>query len=115
MLATVQQATSIPPIQIGESADTLNTNENWKNIINLRPEFNTYCTKYINILEQFQAAWDGHLQQINTGPHRVELSSPEGRPIHVVPYHADQEAREAEKEEIDRMLAIQVDEPAQTV
>lgn len=44
----------------------------------------------------------------------VGLYSPEGKPIHAIPYSAGSKAREAEGEERDKMLAVKVIEAAQT-
>lgn len=58
--------------------------------------------------------WNGYPGQINTATHKAELSSPEGRPIHVIQYRAGPKAREVEKEEADKMLMMKVIEPVQT-
>lgn len=60
------------------------------------------------MLEQFQVKGDGLLVQIKTTSHTVELSSPKARLVRVVPYHLGLKAREAEKEEIAKMLAMKV-------
>lgn len=77
-VATVQ-VTSKPPVQMKRRANTQNKNEDWRDTIDISPEFATYRTQFINILEEFQERWDGHLRQINTATNRVELPSPEAR------------------------------------
>lgn len=88
-------------------------NEDWMNIINTPAEHATYRTQNINKLDQFHKIWDGHLVQINTATHRIGLSSPGATPIHTVPYRAFPKAREAEREEINKLLAMKIIEHAQ--
>lgn len=66
------------------------------------------------MLEQFQSMWDGRLGTIKAAKHRIELTPPNARPIHSVPYRAGPVARTFEKTEIDRLLRMDVIEPAQT-
>lgn len=68
----------------------------------------------MNMLKQFQEMSDGQLRQISTATHGVDLSSPEARLIHAVPYITGSEAQEVEKHNIHKMLARKVFEPAQT-
>jgi hypothetical protein len=55
--------------------------------------------------------WDGHLGTVAATSHRIAVI-PGSRPVHCQPYGAGSLARMAEKEDIDRMLAEQVTEPA---
>jgi hypothetical protein len=55
--------------------------------------------------------WDGHLGTVAATTHRIEVTSG-SKPVHCQPYRAGARARSSEKEEIDRMLAEQVIEPA---
>lgn len=58
--------------------------------------------------------WYGHLGQIKIGTNRVELSSPEARLIHAVPYCYGAKAQKAGKAKTDKMPAIKFIELAQT-
>jgi hypothetical protein len=55
--------------------------------------------------------WDGHLGTVKATSHRIEIL-PGAKPIHSQPYRAGNRARAAEKEEIEKMVAQGVIEPA---
>lgn len=108
------QAASMTPVQIDERGNGPNANEDWRDNIEIPPEYATYRAQFTNMLENYHEIWDGHLRQINKGTSRVELFSPGARQIHAVPYGAGLKARGAERDEVDKMLAITIIEPAQT-
>lgn len=58
--------------------------------------------------------WDGHLGRKSTAKHRVELVDPNTPPVPSAPYRAGPKARELEKTEINKVLAENIIEPAQT-
>jgi hypothetical protein len=65
----------------------------------------------LRMLEPHQKMWDGHLGTVSATTHRIEVTAG-SKPVLCQPYRAGARARSAEKEEIDRMLAEQVIEPA---
>lgn len=85
-------AASKRPVQIHEHANSSNTNKDWRNTINIPPEYSTCRTRFINKVKEYHEMWDVNLGQINTATHRVDLSSPEAVAIRAVPYHASSES-----------------------
>jgi hypothetical protein len=65
----------------------------------------------LRVLEPHRKIWDGHLGTVAATPHRIEVTAG-SKPVHCQPYRAGSSARSAEKEEIDRMIAEQLIEPA---
>jgi Reverse transcriptase (RNA-dependent DNA polymerase) len=63
------------------------------------------------MLEPHYPMWDGHLGTVKATSHRIEIL-PGSKPIHSQPYRAGHRARAAEKEEIDKIVAQGVIEPA---
>jgi hypothetical protein len=59
----------------------------------------------IETLTPFARMWDGNLGEINTTPHRIELT-PGAKPVFQPPYRAGKAGREVEKREIERMLKV---------
>ena len=66
------------------------------------------------MLSEFAEMWDGQLGTITAAKHRIDLDPPDSIPIHSVPYRAGPKAREFEKQEIQKMLSMNVIEPAQS-
>lgn len=58
--------------------------------------------------------WDGHLGQINTTAHQVKLVLPYKKPKHSTPYHVRPKWRELGKEEIDKILTVNLIKHEQT-
>jgi hypothetical protein len=63
------------------------------------------------MLEPHYPMWDGHLGTVKATSHRIEILTG-AKKIHSQPYRAVHRARAAEKEEIDKMVAQGVIEPA---
>jgi hypothetical protein len=63
------------------------------------------------VLEPRHRIWDGRLGTVAATTHQIEVL-PGSKPVHAQSYRAGSHARVAEKTEIDRMLAQQVNEPA---
>lgn len=57
---------------------------------------------------------DGLLCRIDIAKHPTELFQPSTAPVHSAAYHAGPGTREFEKAKIDKMLAENLIEPAQT-
>lgn len=57
---------------------------------------------------------DGHLSRFNTVKHQIELNLPDVRPIHSQPYRAGPQALQFERDEIDKMLEMNIIIPCQT-
>jgi transposase InsO family protein len=65
----------------------------------------------LRMLEPHKEMWDGHLGTVTATQHRIQLT-PGAQPVHAQPYRAGTRARAAEREEIQKMLAQDVIEPA---
>jgi hypothetical protein len=65
----------------------------------------------LRMLEPHKKMWDGHLGTVTATQHRIQLT-PGAQPVHAQPYRAGARARAAEEEEIQKMLAQDVIEPA---
>ena len=65
------------------------------------------------LLRSHRHMWDGHLGEVRATEHRIDLV-PGAKPVHAQPYRAGPKAREAEQEEVLRMLKAGVIEPAST-
>lgn len=70
--------------------------------------------KILNTISEFQHWSDEHLSKIKAAKHRTKWTSADDRPIHSAKYRAGPHPRKYEKHEIDRMLGMDVIEPAQT-
>jgi transposase InsO family protein len=67
--------------------------------------------KVLQTLRPHREMWDGRLGNVSATSHRIDVV-PGSRPVHAQPYRAGGRAREAEQEEIKKMLAQGVIEPA---
>ena len=65
------------------------------------------------MLRKFARMWQGHLGELKVGKHRIELK-PDAKPVFSQPRRAGPAAREAETEEVRKMLDLKVIEPAST-
>jgi hypothetical protein len=65
----------------------------------------------LRMLEPHKDMWDGHLGTVTATQHRIQLT-PGAQPVHAQHYRAGIFSRAAEKEEIQKMLAQEVIEPA---
>lgn len=108
------KAAPIPKhVEVAET-DERTLQDDWREQVEISPKYDEYRPQIINMLEEFQSMRDGNLGTIKAAKHRVELTPPNARPIHSVPYRAGLKARTFEKTEIDRLLRTDVIEPAQT-
>jgi hypothetical protein len=62
------------------------------------------------MLRPHREMWDGRLGNVTATSRRIDLT-PGARPVHAHPYLAGPQAREVEREEIERMLNQGVIEP----
>lgn len=69
--------------------------------------------KVRRMLEKHSSMWLGHLGTISVTQHRIEVK-PGSKPVHMQPYRAGPKSREIEAAEVDKMLAEDVIEPAQS-
>ena len=63
------------------------------------------------MFERHRKMWGGNLGSVSATSHRIEVTTG-SKSVHYQTYRVRSRARNAEKEEIDRMLAEQVIEPA---
>lgn len=87
---------------------------NWRDKVDLSNNHGQYRQQLIDMLSEFESMWDGHLGRISTAKHRIELSDPNTAPVLSAPPHDGPKTREFERIEVDKMLAENVIEPAQT-
>lgn len=73
-----------------------------------------YRYNFVEMLAQYENMWDGHLESMKTVQHRIELEKSKNRPIHLARYRYRPKATEPDKRQIERMVAMDVIEPAQT-
>lgn len=70
--------------------------------------------KFLNMLEEMEAMWDGPLGQITTSRYQIELTSSYVQPMHSAPYRAGPAARQSAAKKINRMLKEDIIEPITT-
>lgn len=70
---------------MNEPTDAPSNSENWKDRITIPPEYSSYRTRFINLLDALNEVWNVHLGQISTATNRIELSSLEAGSIDAVP------------------------------
>ncbi|CAN8064059.1 unnamed protein product [Agarophyton chilense] len=75
----------------------------WQDTVQIGEENGQLRGRIIDLLEEFETMWSGHLGQIKATPHRIELLS-DSKPIYQQPYRAGSKAREIELKEVERML-----------
>ena len=73
----------------------------------------THREKLRSLLQEFSTMWDGSLGEVNTTEHHIDLVK-RARPIASHPYRVGPRAREAEQDEFQRMLTVDVIEPSQS-
>jgi transposase InsO family protein len=83
----------------------------WKQEVNLNHLTPHMRDKVYRMLHNHRLLWDGRLGRVSATSHRIELT-PGARPVHCQPYRAGPRAREAETQEVHRMLKEGVIEPA---
>jgi hypothetical protein len=95
----------------GNAAKTSQGDESWKYQVDLGRLSENERAYVLRILEPHKYMWDGHLGTVMATQHRIQLT-PGAQPVHAQPYRAGTRARAAEQEEIQKMLAQDVIEPA---
>lgn len=58
--------------------------------------------------------WDGRLGKVQKVKHSIKTDPEDTRPIKSAPYRAGPKGRELEKEEIEKLVSMNVKEPAQS-
>lgn len=64
------------------------------------------------MMTDFADMWDRRLWTVCRDKHRLEFEPPEALPIQITPYRAGPRARELEKEEIDKLVSMNVEKSA---
>ena len=95
-------------------SDTAQLREDWWEHVNIAPRYMDAKPAMIQMLEPFAHMWDGHLGHIHAATHRIELVADDTLPVHCAPYRAGPNAREFERQEMQKMVDMGVIEPAQT-
>jgi hypothetical protein len=85
--------------------------KSWQDDVHLDHLESTEKKAVFDMLEPHYPMWDGHLGTVKATSHRIEILRG-AKPIHSQPYRAGHRARAAEKEEIAKMVAQGVIEPA---
>jgi hypothetical protein len=83
----------------------------WKQDVNLNHLNPQWRERVYRILGAHRQLWDGRLGRVTATKHRIELT-PGARPVHCQPYRAGPKARDAEAQEVHRMLQAGVIEPS---
>lgn len=94
-------------LQIEEEID-------WRTEVKSSDDHNVYQAKFLNRHSEFYRMWDVHLRRTEAAKRQTKLNSGWKRPIPSASSRASVRAREFEKHEMDRMLAMDVIKPTQT-
>ena len=98
-----------------DKSDEKRLEEDWRDEINFNDKkYAEFKEPFLDMMSNFSDMWDGRLGTITAAKHRIDLDPVDSRPIHSAPYRAGPKAREFEKQEIQKMLAMNVIEPAQS-
>ena len=95
----------------GDIATNPQADKSWRDQVDLGHLNEDEKAAVLQMLEPHKDMWDGHLGTVTATEHRIQLT-PGAHPVHAQPYRAGTRARAAEKEEIQKMLAQNVIEPA---
>lgn len=95
-----------------EDADS--RTDNWQELVIIFVENSTYCQPMMKKWEHFADTCGGHFGRMEAARHRIELTSPQFRLIHLAPYIAVPEALVFEKEELYKKIKTGVVYPAGT-
>lgn len=87
---------------------------NWKDKFQLSDKYTIYRKQLLDMLTEFQSTWDGHLSQMNTAKHRINLTPRNTQPIHSASNPTVSKAAEFGKAEIHKMLSQKVIQPVRT-
>lgn len=85
---------------------------NWRTNAEISNDYNAYQAKLLDVLFEFQHMWDRHFGEIRAGEHRVELTPVDERSINSESCRAGPRTRGFEKQETDKVLPMDVIEPA---
>lgn len=99
--ASLPDATPPPP-----------SKEDWRSQLKLGKAMEPERARIIEMLSEFESMWDGHLGTIRQTKHRIELK-PDSKPVHQPPYRNGPDGRERERQEIQKMLDMDVIEEAE--
>jgi hypothetical protein len=101
--------------EVNDPASPMETTEpaptSWQEDVKLHHLGSEERQSVLRMLEPHHKMWDGHLGTVAATSLRIEVTAG-SKPVHCQTYRAGSRARSAEKEDIDRMLAEQVIEPA---
>ena len=91
--------------------DSTELDVHWSDMFNIDDAYIEYNDELLSLLEPFEAICDGHLGTVNITQHRIVLE-PGAKPVFQPPYLAGPRQREFEKAEIQKMMEVDVIEPA---
>lgn len=105
--------------QMPRQADVCHKNnrqlaKNWREKVGLSNSFVQYRKRFFDMLSEFESMSDEHFGRISTTKHRIDITNPNTSPINSAPIWSGPDTRKLEKGEINKMLADNIIEPAQT-
>lgn len=95
-----------------QKADTDASKLNQKEDVKIIEDCRQYRQISVQMLENFETIWDGPFGGTNVAKHCIELETPSRRSVQSTSYRAELEERDFRKQEVERMLAGKVIEPA---
>lgn len=69
---------------------------------------------FIIMLQPLKSVCDGHLGHVTTATHKVEFNPHTARPIHSYLFQTVPKERDSEENKIDKMVSMNIMEPART-
>ena len=94
-------------------SETANDTKAWQDDVKIGEVHEDGREEIVRMLAPYAEMWDGHLGNIKAVKHRIDVT-PGSAPVFGVPYRAGPKMRQYEKDEVDRMKAAGVIEPAST-
>lgn len=71
-------------------------------------EYAQYCDEFAKLLFELETMWYSHLELVKEAKHGILVSSANARPVHSVPYRAERKGLKFEKNEITKLLKVEV-------
>lgn len=68
----------------------------------------------MKMMKELDEIWDGRLGTVRKVKHRIDFEEPDAKPIQSAPYRDGPKEQEIKKEEIDKLVYMNLAEPAQS-
>lgn len=89
-----------------------NSKNDWKGELKIPEEYSTYRHKFIQMLIQYKCTSVHHFGSTKAVQHQIKLDKADREPVQSASCRARANAREFERKEIDRMVAMDIFKPA---